>query len=293
MWCRPATGWPASGRDRERPVRHLRSAGLDATFRSLLAEARPGAGPLDRRRTARRSAARLPRAARLIRVLRRPRLGVGRRRRAISRTPSPRTASPTPCATRSCSPARCSTHPAAGGPSSTPSATTNAPVTGSPSRCSTSPSASRATSWDLAELRGLLTRAEPGDAARSRRTARARPTDDHAAWTGFDDDLVDGPTGNARSSRLSQVLGLSVWFSATAVVPSLRSEWGIGSTAAVWLTASVQIGFVAGAVTSTVVQPRRPRRDRSICSPQAAPGRRRVHGCTRRLRHTVSLRRSR
>jgi MFS family permease len=51
---------------------------------------------------------------------------------------------------------------------------------------------------------------------------------------------------------LVEVLGLSVWFSATAVVPSLRVEWGIGSTAAVWLTASVQIGFVVGAVTSAV-----------------------------------------
>jgi MFS family permease len=52
---------------------------------------------------------------------------------------------------------------------------------------------------------------------------------------------------------LVQVLGLSVWFSATAVAPSLRSEWGIGSTGAVWLTASVQIGFVAGAVASAVL----------------------------------------
>ena len=52
---------------------------------------------------------------------------------------------------------------------------------------------------------------------------------------------------------LVQVLGLSVWFSATAVVPSLRSEWDIAATAAVWLTASVQIGFVAGALTSAVV----------------------------------------
>jgi MFS family permease len=51
---------------------------------------------------------------------------------------------------------------------------------------------------------------------------------------------------------LVEVMGLSVWFSATAVVPSLRVEWGIGSTAAVWLTASVQIGFVVGAVTSAV-----------------------------------------
>ena len=51
---------------------------------------------------------------------------------------------------------------------------------------------------------------------------------------------------------LVEVLGLAVWFSATAVVPSLRSEWGIGATGAVWLTASVQIGFVAGAITSAV-----------------------------------------
>jgi MFS family permease len=51
---------------------------------------------------------------------------------------------------------------------------------------------------------------------------------------------------------LVEVLGLSVWFSATAVVPSFRAEWGIGSPAAVWLTAAVQIGFVAGAVASTV-----------------------------------------
>jgi MFS family permease len=50
-----------------------------------------------------------------------------------------------------------------------------------------------------------------------------------------------------------QVLGLSAWFSATAVAPSLRSEWGIGATGAVWLTASVQIGFVAGAVASAVL----------------------------------------
>jgi MFS family permease len=52
---------------------------------------------------------------------------------------------------------------------------------------------------------------------------------------------------------LVQILGLSVWFSAAAVIPSLRSEWGFGSTAAGWLTASVQIGFAAGAVISTLL----------------------------------------
>ncbi|MBM2620285.1 MFS transporter [Actinoplanes sp. LDG1-06] len=50
-----------------------------------------------------------------------------------------------------------------------------------------------------------------------------------------------------------QVLGLAVWFSASAVVPALRESWGISATAAVWLTASVQLGFVAGAVTSTAL----------------------------------------
>jgi len=52
---------------------------------------------------------------------------------------------------------------------------------------------------------------------------------------------------------LVQILGLAVWFSASAVVPTLQREWGISAAAGVWLTASVQIGFVAGAVTSTVL----------------------------------------
>jgi MFS family permease len=52
---------------------------------------------------------------------------------------------------------------------------------------------------------------------------------------------------------LVQVLGLSVWFSASAVVPALRGEWAVSSAAAVWLTASVQLGFVAGAVASAAL----------------------------------------
>ncbi|GIF16327.1 MFS transporter [Actinoplanes teichomyceticus] len=50
-----------------------------------------------------------------------------------------------------------------------------------------------------------------------------------------------------------QVLGLAVWFSASAVVPALREAWHISAAASVWLTASVQLGFVAGAVTSTAL----------------------------------------
>lgn len=50
-----------------------------------------------------------------------------------------------------------------------------------------------------------------------------------------------------------QVLGLAVWFSMSAVVPSLRNDWGISATAAVWLTGSVQLGFVAGALGSAIL----------------------------------------
>ncbi|MDA3630444.1 MFS transporter [Saccharopolyspora sp. WRP15-2] len=47
-----------------------------------------------------------------------------------------------------------------------------------------------------------------------------------------------------------QVLAMAMWFSASAVVPSLRQSWHISDLQAVWLTASVQVGFVLGAVTS-------------------------------------------
>ena len=51
----------------------------------------------------------------------------------------------------------------------------------------------------------------------------------------------------------TQVLALGVWFSMSAVVPSLREDWNISATAAVWLTASVQLGFVTGALVSAVL----------------------------------------
>lgn len=50
-----------------------------------------------------------------------------------------------------------------------------------------------------------------------------------------------------------QVLGMAMWFSASAVVPTLREAWRISDQQAVWLTASVQLGFVAGAVTSAAL----------------------------------------
>jgi MFS family permease len=48
----------------------------------------------------------------------------------------------------------------------------------------------------------------------------------------------------------SQLLVLTLWFSASAVAPQLQSEWGLSVAAASWLTLAVQIGFVIGALTS-------------------------------------------
>jgi MFS family permease len=66
-------------------------------------------------------------------------------------------------------------------------------------------------------------------------------------------------------SRLAvaELLVMSLWFSASAVVPEITEEWGLDAGAAAWLTMSVQLGFVAGALLSAVttladiVDPRR------------------------------------
>jgi len=49
---------------------------------------------------------------------------------------------------------------------------------------------------------------------------------------------------------LAELLGMSLWFSGSAVVPALVSEWKLGEGSAELLTLSVQIGFVAGTALS-------------------------------------------
>jgi MFS family permease len=51
---------------------------------------------------------------------------------------------------------------------------------------------------------------------------------------------------------LTLVLSMSTWFSATAVVPQLRDEWDLSRGEASWLTIAVQLGFVVGALLSSV-----------------------------------------
>jgi MFS family permease len=68
-------------------------------------------------------------------------------------------------------------------------------------------------------------------------------------------DLASAP-GRTRALALlaaSLVLAMTTWFSASAVVPQLRGDWGLGDTAAAWLTIAVQLGFVAGALVSSIL----------------------------------------
>ncbi len=52
---------------------------------------------------------------------------------------------------------------------------------------------------------------------------------------------------------LAELLAMSVWFSASAVVPALTDAWQLNDSGKAWLTMSVQIGFVAGALGSSAL----------------------------------------
>jgi MFS family permease len=49
------------------------------------------------------------------------------------------------------------------------------------------------------------------------------------------------------------VLSMSPWFSASAVLPQLREIWGLSTGTAAWLTIAVQVGFVCGALVSSLL----------------------------------------
>jgi MFS family permease len=62
-------------------------------------------------------------------------------------------------------------------------------------------------------------------------------------------------SGNARWRALAllslaELLGMSLWFSASAVVPALRVEWNLSDANVSWLTIAVQLGFVCGTLMS-------------------------------------------
>jgi MFS family permease len=52
---------------------------------------------------------------------------------------------------------------------------------------------------------------------------------------------------------LAELLGMALWFSASAVVPALRVEWRLSASSASWLTVAVQLGFVSGTLLSALL----------------------------------------
>lgn len=51
---------------------------------------------------------------------------------------------------------------------------------------------------------------------------------------------------------LAELLGMSLWFTASAVAPRIAAEWHLSDATAAWLTLAVQIGFVAGTLLSAL-----------------------------------------
>ena len=52
---------------------------------------------------------------------------------------------------------------------------------------------------------------------------------------------------------LAELLGMALWFSGSAVVPALASEWNLSSNQVSWLAIAVQLGFVAGTLISATL----------------------------------------
>jgi len=51
---------------------------------------------------------------------------------------------------------------------------------------------------------------------------------------------------------LAELLALSLWFSASAVLPALQREWDLGAGGSAGLTVAVQLGFIAGTLASAL-----------------------------------------
>ncbi|HET7008279.1 MAG TPA: MFS transporter [Candidatus Binatia bacterium] len=70
-------------------------------------------------------------------------------------------------------------------------------------------------------------------------------------------DAVDAAGASARWRALAflslaELLALSLWFSATAVLPALSREWHLGDGGRAALTIAVQFGFIAGTLISAL-----------------------------------------
>lgn len=72
---------------------------------------------------------------------------------------------------------------------------------------------------------------------------------------------ADGTVRDAHPARwrmlallaAAELLGMSLWFTASAVSPQLRALWGLDAAQAGWLTTVVQIGFVVGTAVAALL----------------------------------------
>src|SRR5258705_10201620 len=63
-------------------------------------------------------------------------------------------------------------------------------------------------------------------------------------------------TGKGRGLTLlsiGELLGMSLWFSGSAVVPALTREWNLSDSQVSWLAIAVQLGFVGGTLISAIL----------------------------------------
>jgi MFS family permease len=66
---------------------------------------------------------------------------------------------------------------------------------------------------------------------------------------------MSGDSGRWRALgllSLAELLALSLWFSASAVLPALVREWRLGGVGRAWLTNAVQLGFIVGTFGSAL-----------------------------------------
>src|SRR5690349_4056650 len=52
---------------------------------------------------------------------------------------------------------------------------------------------------------------------------------------------------------LAELFGMSLWFSGSAVVPSLTKEWHLTGSQVSWIAIAVQLGFVVGTLVSALL----------------------------------------
>lgn len=64
---------------------------------------------------------------------------------------------------------------------------------------------------------------------------------------------LDGKWRTLWLISLAELLAMAVWFSASAILPALTDLWDLGDSGQSWLTMSVQIGFVVGALGSAIL----------------------------------------